>query len=102
MKTASPCHVPVVGLAMRPVPRLLTTIISPSLVVWSPLDSHSLVPSVLRKTLTVLIVFALNLPVACPSSLICILTPIGLISLIVRDTVLPCISSNSSPFDIRV
>src|SRR5438132_12264635 len=54
MKKTSPCHAPVVGLAMWPVPLLLITSMSPSLVVLRAFPSHSLVPSGLRKTLMVL------------------------------------------------
>src|SRR5713101_5340446 len=79
MKTASPCHEPVVGLDICHVPRLLITTMSPSRVFAIAFDSHSLVPSGFMNTLTVLICPPLNLPVICPSSFISILTPCGVI-----------------------
>ena len=100
MKKTSPCHAPVVGLDMWPVPLLLITSMSPSLVVPRAFPSHSLVPSGLRKMLIVLIAAPLIFPVVWPSSFISSRTPCGVISLIVLEIVLPWISNSSSPFDI--
>src|SRR5947208_1300165 len=98
MKCSSPSQVPVCGPAMRPLPPPQTTTMSPSLVLWMDFSCQSLVPSVLRLTLTVSMCPAWYLPLTSPWSFISNCTPLGPMSLIVVLLFLALNSKRSSPF----